>query len=206
MNTLDFGHIMETDECWFEEYDLTCPYCHGQSEVNVYKCTCECGKSWEVKSYEEPMDDVCECGSYSIDYENIETVTCEECTNGSFEVMWNTAFEVHVDSDSFKEDHLKAWDNGFCLIPHNADHYLLMGACGLDMTWCIHYTRWIIQGFLDDEDFDSLLSSGGHVFLPKQPRTELAKYMQTHIQTPESYLTEYGYKMEKLTRILSETE
>ena len=38
MQTLDFGAIRDKNEAWYEEYDLTCPYCHGEPEHHCPTC------------------------------------------------------------------------------------------------------------------------------------------------------------------------
>lgn len=177
MDTLDFGEVMERDPEWFTHYDLVCPYCH-----------------------DEPVED-----------EHGEIGECEECNEGYFEVMWNTAFEVKVWDDyldvechtaKWNKAYKLAWDMGFCLIEHGQKRYLLMGMCGLDCTWIIHYTRWKLQGFLDQEDCYSCLGSGGYVFLNDQRRQELCEYIKGRLTAPEAYAKSYERDMAKLERIV----
>lgn len=185
MQTLDFGEIRDKNPNWLEDYDLTCPYCHGDYEVG--------GDEYD---YEESCD------------------WCEHCTYGMFEVIWNTAFGVEVldnwpgDGRSsmaeWKESYKLAWDNNFCLIEHGSKQYLLMGMCGLDCTWLIHYTRWKLQGFLDDQDCQDCLGSGGHVFLGKDKRQELCKYLRSQMMTPDQYAKAYADRVATLEAISGE--
>jgi len=203
MDTLDFGAIME-QEYWFEDYDLTCPYCKGSGERQLYTWTCEeedCGHRWETEDDEDP--ECPECHIDSIEYE-IETGCCEECSGGHFEIMWNTAFKVDLGySHDWEKSYKIAWDNGFCLIDHNGSHYLLMGSCGQDNTWSIHYTRYQLQGYLDIEDINSLSSSGGHVFLIKDRKRELCEYMKSRIPTPDDYEQSYRNQIDKIDGIMA---
>ena len=209
METLDFGEIMERDECWFEHYDLTCPYCHGKGE---YKCqTCggegfveclECESSGQIDDHDCPK---CDGIGYSpcADCDGSGKVYCEECSEGHFEVMWNTAYEVKVwDNTKWQEAYKLAWDRGFCLIEHGQKRYLLMGMCGLDCTWIIHYTRWKLQGFLDQEDCDQCLGSGGYVFLGDEKRRPLCEYIKTRLTPPEAYAKSYERDIARLESII----
>ena len=185
MNTLDFGEIMQRD-CWFEDYDLSCPFCEGTGERTVYRRGC-------VESFEE-FEGVAE----------EEGVSCEECGGqGEFEVLWNTAFEVDCSwcrvSDS--ETQQFAWEHGFCLVDHGGTPYLLMGMCGLDCTWKIHYVRWKLQGFLSSEDVEGCMGSGGYVFLSRSQRKELCAYLLERMTSPADYAEHYKREQEKLRRI-----
>lgn len=171
MKTLDFGKIMEKD-CWFEDYDLSCPFCNGTGETE--------------------------------DEEEEEDSSCEQCGGlGLFEIMWNTAFEVGFGYSLDSEEERKfAWDQGFCLIKHGGKYYLLMGMCGQDCTWLIHYTRWYLQSkWLSQEDIQDCLASGGHVFLGDEERKELCNYMKEALTTPEFYALGYTQDVEKLEKI-----
>ena len=184
MNTLDWGEVTERDPHWFEEYDLSCPYCEGSGERTVYI-------RGAVRSYEEFEG-----------YYDTEEEYCEECQEGQFEVMWNTAFEVDVCS-SFDEEEARliAWENGFCLITHGQSQYLLMGCCGLDNTLCIQYTRWKLQGgYLEEEDKQRCLSSGGWVFLEKKKRRKLYQYLLDAGRTPAQYAEDYKRDTAKIKR------
>ena len=125
--------------------------------------------------------------------------------------MWNTAFEVKVwddyqdvdrSSDKWKEARKLAWDLGFCLIEHGQQRYLLMGMCGQDCSWIIQYTRWKLQGFLDQEDCDQCLGSGGYVFLGDEKRHKLCEYIKTRLTPPEAYAKNYECNIARLESII----
>ncbi len=216
MQTLDFGEIME-HECWYEEYELTCPYCRGEGKCKCETCNGEgfvecaaCESSGQIDDQECAKCDgegywACE------DCDGSGPVHCEHCSEGTFEVYWNMAFEVKVrhdwldvdrDGDKWKEAHKLAWDMGFCLIEHGQLRYLLMGMCGQDCTWLIHYTRWKLQGFLDLEDCYQCLGSSGHVFLHEPKRQELCRYVKGHLTTPENYARSYARDIVRLDAII----
>ena len=115
--------------------------------------------------------------------------------------MWNTAFEVKVwddwldvdrNSPKWQEAYKLAWDLGFCLIEYGRKRYLLMGMCGQDCTWILQYTRWKLQGYLDEEDCRKCIASGGHVFLRDQERQELCEYLKCRLTPPEQYAKAYA--------------
>ncbi len=160
MQTLNFGQIMDSNDYWFEDYDLSCPFCGSQDEE------------------------------------------CEQCNGQMFEVMWNTAFGLtHLKIDLEKAKKI-AWNYGFCLIEHDEDNFLLMGCCGQDMTWIVHFVRWQIQGHLSQEDMESVLNSGGHVFLRKGERDKLIKYIKETMMKPEIYQMNYESNQKSLDSIL----
>jgi hypothetical protein len=217
LNKLDISEDLE-DYSFHDTYAeyLTCPYCDGTGrKVDCYIVTCECNKcdygTWDeevdVQNYENDLGwekDICcpSCGSNDWDYqEHIDgdSIHCEECEDGFFTVMWNTAFSVLPSPDySFEEHKLKVWEMGFCLFNRgNYDYYLLMGSCGQDNTWLIHYTRYLLQGWLDPEDKSDCLSSGGYVFLPKGHRNELIEYFKKSTPTPEEYEKRYAEEMRR---------
>ena len=215
MDHLDFGEIMEQNECWFEDYDLTCPHCRGNPDVEVktWALECgECGQHWkkECKEHdddydEEPELDCPDCGEYKnveCSIEKEETVYCEECTEGQFEVMWNTAFSVVVYGGEFDEKRKEAWDLGWCLIEHSDGHYLLAGSCGYDFSWKLAHARWKLQGWLDLEDINAFLHSGGHVFLNKAERAELLRYARQRLPTLQEYEQSYHRDLEKIDGLL----
>lgn len=183
MNTLDFGEIMERPD-WFEDYDIYCPYCEGEGTV-------ECPYCWgEDEACEECYGD--------------GTVECAHCTDGMFEIVWNVAFGVALSgSMGWDEAYKFAWDMGFLLIEHGnfAEKYLVAGMAGLDFTWILHYTRWRIQGFLEQEAYERLLTSGGHVFLDLGRKLELIEYLKRVPPTPEEYGERYAREMERLHEI-----
>lgn len=219
MQTLDFAEIREHDECWWESYDLTCPYCEGQGN---YRCqTCDEGfvECPRCEGVGQIIDDAdcpdCDGTGYwaCADCGGTGNIYCEHCSDGYFEVMWNTAFEVKVWDDyldverhtaKWEEAYKLAWDMGFCLIEHGQKRYLLMGMCGLDCTWMIHYTRWKLQGFLHEDDCQQCIGSGGHVFLRDKERHELCAYIKTWLTPPEAYAKGYERDMAKLERIVLE--
>jgi len=216
MQTLDFGAIIDKNEAWYEDYDLTCPYCHGEGEYDCDTCggegSVECPEcagfgivaDRECQECEGIGDTLCE------DCDDEGKIYCEQCSDGQFEVMWNTAYEVKVwddyldvdrDSPEWQEAYKLAWDNGFCLIEHGTKQYLLMGMCGQDCTWLIHYTRWKLQGFLDLEDCQQCIGSGGYVFLRDQEkRRELCEYIRGRLTPPEDYARSYAYDIAKIDR------
>lgn len=221
MQTLDFGEIMEKNPHWFAKYTLSCPYCRGQGSYRCQTCGGEgfvecldCESSGQVDGQDCPK-----CGGVGYwdceDCDDPGVIPCEHCTEGYFEVMWNTAFEVKVWDDYLDVDHGDskwneaykfAWDMGFCLIEHGRKRYLLMGMCGLDCTWIIHYTRWKLQGFLDDDDCYQCLGSGGYVFLSDERRRELCEYIKDRLTPPEDYAKTYERYITKIDRIMSKTE
>ena len=211
MDTLDFGEIMEQNNDWFDDYDLSCPFCDGTGEVNYHSCECnECGHEWETERVAESnLDeiDITECPSCQAGAEKImwctEQESCQQCTDGRFEIMWDTAYGVHI-SDVGIGDRTFAWEMGFCLIEHSNERYLLMGSCGQDNTWRIHYTRWQIQGYLNDEDITDCLGSGGYVFLGADKRKEMLDYFKEELTTPEQYAKIYARRMEQLDSIYPE--
>jgi len=130
-------------------------------------------------------------------------IECEECTEGYFEIMWNTAFGVDLRyRGDWKEKKKLAWELGFLLIRLRDEDWLLMGCCGLDYTWGIHYTRWKLQGYLDTEDINSCLSSGGYVFVSQEQKEEMCNYFKKTIQTPESYVDQYERDLKKIDMIV----
>jgi len=144
--------------------------------------------------------------------EDNDSYSCEECSGGgTFEIMWNTAFLVEPIRD-LENAKKVAWDNGFCLIEHNHKFYLLMGMCGSDFTWVIHYARWLIQGkWLSQDDIISCLSDyGAHVFLHGDAKKEFLKYLVENLDTPEQraalYRKEYDYLMRGVEHVKKETE
>ena len=211
MDRLDFGEIMEQNDCWFEEYDLSCPFCDGTGEVNLHSCECAlCGHEWVTERVaESKLDDidVTECPGCHAGIENImwftEREDCQQCNGGQFEILWNTAYGVDVEPVN-DDDRLLAWEMGFCLIERGNYHYLLMGSCGQDNTWRIHYTRWQIQGYLNDEDITDCLGSGGYVFLGADKRKEMLDYFKEELTTPEQYAKIYARRMEQLDSIYPE--
>lgn len=220
MDTLNFGEIMEREECWYEEYDLTCPYCHGEGERKCQACDGEeTGECLACEGSGQIAGQQCSnCGGagYLIcdDCDGSGTTVCEECSDGRFEVMWNTAFEVKVWDDfrdvdrssaEWKEAYKLAWDLGFCLIEHGQQRYLLMGMCGQDCTWIIQYTRWKLQGFLHEDDCQRCIGSGGYVFLRDKERHELCAYIRSRLTPPESYAQGYKRDIAKIDRIAAET-
>lgn len=216
MDTLDFGEIMEREACWYEQYDLTCPHCDGQGEFKCQTCSgegmiecSECEASGQIDD-----QDCIKCDGVGYwtceDCDGTGAIFCGRCDNGYFEVMWNTAFGVKVwddwldverDSAKWQEAYKLAWDMGFCLIEHGQKQYLLMGICGLDCTWIIHYTRWKLQGFLDIEDCQQCLGSGGYVFLADGRRLELCEYIKGRLTTPEDYAKSYERNITKVEHI-----
>jgi hypothetical protein len=244
MDTLDFGAIMER-ECWFEEYDLTCPYCHGDPDHPAYENLSETevaevrvayakdatelhdwveeNKSgWDFhdpdeEDFEEWNDDAIlkalelfeddsgglgdEIEEYFDENYSEFDFRCDECTEGMFEVMWNTAFGVEIGRTGVDDPAKFAFSMGFCLINHHGSSYLLMGSCGQDNTWRIHYTRWKIQGYLDREDIRYCLGSGGHVFLHGEQKVEFIKYLESQIPTVHSLLHDIKYRHQDLYRV-----
>jgi len=217
MQTLDFGEIMENTAYWYDNYDLICPYCHGEPEHDCSTCggegSVECS---ECAGFGIVADRECqkckgEGGFPCKDCGGEGEIYCEQCSDGHFEVMWNTAYEVKVwddwldvdrSSPKWKKAYKLAWDNGFCLIEHRCKQYLLMGMCGQDCTWLIHYTRWKLQSFLDEEDCQQCIGSGGYVFLRDQEkRRELCEYIKGRLTPPEDYAKSYAYDIAKIDRI-----
>ena len=212
MQTLDFGEVMLGRACWFDDYDLTCPYCNGKDQ---YKCqTCDGQGVVECRTCAQLDEECRDCGGSGYwtceDCDGAGNILCEHCTDGYFEVMWNTAFEVKVwddfrdvdrNSDEWKAAYKLAWDLGFCLIEHGQQRYLLMGMCGQDCTWIIQYTRWKLQGFLEQEDCHQCISSGGYVFLPQGKRHELCEYIKGRLTPPEDYAKGYERDIAKIAHI-----
>ncbi len=229
MDRLDIAALRERDECWWEEIDLTCPFCKGEGHF-------ECDGSEEQEKRMEncqPIKDAhdgfgescmekcpeaepakgtdcatCEFADDTFDPDDVcwnceETIECEECTEGRIEILWNTGFGVYVSYTADWEEMRKlACNMGFALIKWDNVSWLLMSMCGLDCTWMIHYTRWKIQGYLTQEDIQSCLSSGGHVFLSRDKKEELCQYFKGRIQTPDSYAEHYERDLEKLDQIV----
>lgn len=218
MQTLDFAEIRERDECWWDKYDLTCPHCGGDSDHRCPTCdgeeTVECLKCEGSGQIDGHDCKTCDGTGYwpCEDCDGSEAY-CEHCSDGYFEVMWNTAFEVKVwdnyldveyNSAKWQEAYKLAWDMGFCLIEHGRKRYLLMAMCGLDCTWLIHYTRWKLQGFLDIEDCQQCIGSGGYVFLTKGKHLPLCEYIKGRLTTPEAYAKSYERDIAKLEHIIQE--
>lgn len=220
MDYLDFGAIMENNEWWFEEYDLSCPFCNSSGEMTKLTCICEnedydeeidepeekgCGYEWEVVGEEDEVEEPDECPKCGNDMIQVdeEGVSCEECGGqGMFEVMWNTAFSINLPFNANREEVRKfLWDHGFCLIDHKGKDYMLMGSCGADMTWRIHWVRWKVSEHLSKEEVYDCLGSGGYCFLRDEEIAEMCEYFKTVIPTPEQYASGYQYDMTKIDRI-----
>lgn len=212
MNTLDFGEIMERAD-WFEDYDIYCPHCEGEGSFECPTCRGEGGDPCEECELGEIDGEPCPvCGGFGYipckECHGDGEVYCEHCVNGMFDILWNTAFSVSLSgSMGWAEARRFAWDRGFLLIEHGnfAEKYLVAGMAGLDFTWILHYTRWKIQGFLEQEDYRDLLTSGGHVFLSLDEKLELAEYLKTVPPTPEEYGERYEREMERIHEIIRET-
>ena len=260
MNTLDFGEIMEQD-CWFENYDLSCPYCHGDPDepsfdalskdeqrevlavqvcaenegfgawlleddnaiVDGYgdKITADDLPSYSteemikaVEAYVDlfPKDDYLDEEEMAEWFDENRTefdFRCEECSEGMFEVMWNTAFGVCLPyKPDFDYLNKLAWDMGFCLIDHNGEHYLLMGSCGQDNTWRVHYTRWLVQNkWLEKEDRDRVIGNwGAHVFLNGDAKREFMDYLRSNVAFPDEAVRSVLRSHEELDRIERDME
>lgn len=215
METLDFGEIMERNELWWEEYDLICPYCNGDPDRKCQTCDEGLVKCPDCDGVGQIDDHKCpECDGTGYwacnDCDGTAKTYCECCDEGYFAVMWNTAFEVQVwddfldverNSAKWQDSYKFAWDMGFCLIEHGRKRYLLMGMCGQDCTWIIHYTRWKLQGFLDQEDCYQCIGSGGYVFLPQGKRHELCEYMKGRLTPPKDYAKGYERNITKIAHI-----
>ena len=207
MKTLDFGAIMREEPDWWANYDLTCPFCDGKHYIETECWTVDCNDCKEQSSVpgDEFEPETCpKCGSQDV-HTFLDSITdeCEECDGEGepFEVLWNTAFGVALNSIT-DEDRKLAWTSGFCLIEHDDAYYLLMGSCGQDNTWRVHWLCWRLQGrYLSPEDIDACLDSGGYVFLEAEHRKELMQYFRDAILTPEEYVSTYECKMAKLDRI-----
>lgn len=232
MQTLDLAAVRESNECWWQDVDLTCPFCKGEA---YYECN---GSDEQKKSrtgceilsdrineiqelcYEKcPEGDpekgyncvTCEFADDNFNPDDIcdvcdETIECEECTEGHIEILWDTGYGVYVPYHSDREEMRKlACSNGFALIRWNDQDWLLMSMCGLDCTWKIHYTRWKITGNLALEDINSCLSSGGYVFLNQKKREELCEYFKNTLPSPEAHAIGYAYDMKKIDAIVAKT-
>lgn len=182
METLDFGEIMRNDDCWFENYNLTCPYCNGLGTRTVYI-------RGSIRSYKK-------FDSYLREDEEY----CEHCNDsGEFDIAWNIAFHVFLPyKKDFDELYKLAWDGGFCLIEHNNDYFLLMGMSGSDCTWMIYNIRLKIQGFLNQEDIKTCISSGGSEFVSEKERKKMCKYFKENVTTPEEYTKSYRNEIAKI--------
>jgi hypothetical protein len=221
VNRLDFSEIMDRD-CWWEDYDkyLQCPFCddglrsweglRSEEQEEVAKAYCE---KYEVKKgrrkisrldlAEEEVGRLDVAEWYNDNRSNFE-YTCDECTEGRFEIMWNTAFGVECNADD-QDKRRTAWDLGFCLIDHNGRSYLLMGSCGQDNTWRIHYTRWLLQGrYLNDEDCgDCLANWSAHVFLGRKEKKEFLVYLEDRVLDTGSVLQSMSYRGEDAAQVRS---
>lgn len=209
MHRLNFGEIMDSNPEWFEDYDLTCPICEGSGEIVKYEVRCENEDCKFQEEYDDECDvpDVCpECGSD--EYLETETTeqSCEDCTEGQFEIMWNTAFEVYVPHKGYESSRRTAWEHGFCLIAHDNTHYLLMGSCGADMTWRIHYCRWKIQGYLESGDVTECLGSGAHLMLPSDKRRELCLYFRRLQPSIREYTNRYLDTLRRIDNIMGDEQ
>jgi len=121
---------------------------------------------------------------------------CEECYEGhvDLDVIWNTAYEVDVPytctagcmAGGYYEDlRKKALQFGFLLIEHGQRYWLVMLSCGQDNTWRIHYTRYVIQGYLELEDIEACLGNyGAHVFLEGEEKRKLLAYFKERLPSP----------------------
>jgi len=177
----------EEDESPTDWMDLAIQYTGDESEI----------EEW----YEQNLDDF---RNEDVDGEEFN---CDECggeADGTmFEIMWNTAFSVDCDANDL-EKRRTAWGLGFCLIDHNGSSYLLMGSCGQDNTWLIHYTRWLLQGKeLDLDDSQSCLGNwSAHVFLHGEPKKEFLKYLVEHVVDIDSAVRRVSYGVEDAMRVL----
>jgi hypothetical protein len=257
VKTFDFGEIMRNNDCWFDDYDTTCPFCDGnevlrwdglddEQQLRVIRAMVkdQCKKQFgELTKNERAgvkkallgarggakggagLDKLAEYYvTHSDEFEftltdknvggmswddamsrltdddpNHDEGTVEEwygenveqfdfrcdCSEGHFEVMWNTGYEVDPHM-GFEAARKMAWKLGFLLIEHEDEHYLLSGGCGYDFTWQLHYCRFKLQGnFLPRETIDDLLSTwGGHVFLRGAEKRELLEYIRSCIGSP----------------------
>ena len=247
---------MESNECWFEDIDTSCPYCDegymnfedldesaqraiAVAFVKEYYATQleelfeeradpdnEDGDLHDVPSWAEFSDTDDEkyakrffdfCWEF---YENevlddsevvdwydgnreIHEHWCEECTDGRFEIMWNTGFEVSVRGD-FDTARKKAWEHGFLLVeypPQSRDYWLLAGGCGYDFSWQLAYCRWKVQGWLSPDERANVLGTGGHVFLHGEALQEFLAYLKTYLPTPADGLREWSYAQQKVMDI-----
>lgn len=216
MQTLAFGDIMERNENWFEDYDLTCPFCKGKGNITKVRLECSCAAcehKWvtDYMTVGQSTDELdtpnendiaehlmlklecpkCKSNETIEHLPNTEEESCEECGGtGQFEVMWNTAFRVHIRPDAIKEYQRFAWSEGYCLIAHDDEVYMLMGSCGQDNTWRTHYTRWKVQKHMSQEDINDCLSSGGYVFLAPLKQLAMLEYFRQEIPREETWLKE----------------
>ncbi|MBU2527643.1 MAG: hypothetical protein KKC03_13690, partial [Bacteroidetes bacterium] len=242
MNTIDWGHVMETDENWFEDINDQCPFC-DEGRKNFDELTDDERREVIVKMVRDNYSDELEAlyderksdtdpdfddssddaridalakeyydtdldggtdakDFYEDDREKFEFY-CEECTEGRFEIMWNTGFEVEVHGN-FDDKRMTAWKHGFLLVEYprdSNDHWLLAGGCGYDFSWQLAYCRWKVQGWLSPDERSDVLCSGGHVFLHGEKKHEFLAYLKEYIPTPADGTRSWCYDQQKVMDI-----
>jgi len=257
MNTIDWNHVMESNESWFEDVDDSCPFCQ-EGYTNFEDLTeeqqravavafvkevyyTELEEEWnehhkgndtaedydafvaddertaEVDAfvwewYDNYGTDDTEIVDWYDDDRETHEHECDECGgNDRFEVMWNTGFEVDLPySCSFEEKRKLAWEHGWLLVEYPAqsgDHWLLAGGCGYDFSWKLHHARWKLQGWLEPEDRERILSNwSGHVFLHGEKKREFLAYLRTSLPTPATAMHDWMHANNHLMMIEAKSD
>lgn len=172
MKTLDFTTIQEK-EYWFENFDLTCPFCHGSGER-------------EIDVLHTTINKPCE--------------HCDE--TGSFEVYWNTLFEVpYLKNDlDFETAKKIAWRAGWCLVEYDNDLWLAAGSCGYDFTWVRAAVIIELCGTLPIE-YANDQTRGGHVFVSDVQKKQI---VQATIESLTHVIRNAQFDIAELTKIIEE--